>query len=321
MIKLLKVIPIPITGLMLGIVALSNLFYGLKLEQIGNLFFAGAIILLLLLCLKIIFVPQHLVDALNNPVVASILPTFTMSLLLMSGILRNLGFNELFVNLLWVISSIIQIIFVLYYIYRFIIKEKVTMQSVIPGWFVTFVGLAMITINTPDFAYIFGSLVFFVTSTALIILLPLVLKRVFIMRDLPNPVKPMIAILTAPTSLTLVAYLTHFNTINETVVIAIVVVAQLLYFIVLYELQTLIKMPFYPSFGAFTFPLVVSATGLLLVKNYLNIVPDWLEMLLYFETIIGTSIVLFVIFKFVQFIVYQLELADGKVNSSIIKTK
>lgn len=317
--KLLTVIPIPITGLLLGIVALSNLFYGLQLKFIGHLFLVTAIILLLLLCLKMIIIPQHLIEAINNPVVASILPTFTMSLLLISGILRNLGFNELFVNLLWIFSSFVQIIFVLYYIYRFIIKEKVTMQSVIPGWFVTFVGLAMITINAPDFAYIVGSLVFFVTSTALIILLPLVLKRVFIMRDLPIPVKPMITILTAPTSLTLVAYLAHFNTINETLVIAIVVVAQLLYFIVLYELQTLIKMPFYPSFGAFTFPLVVSATGLLLVQDYFRTVPDWLEMLVYFETIIGTSIVLFVIFKFVQYIVRQMEIKNENVASSILK--
>ena len=319
--KLLSVIPIPITGLMLGIVALSKLFFELQLELIGQLFLAGAIIILLLLCLKVIFIPKHLIDAFNNPVVASILPTFTMSLLLISGILHSLGFNELFVNGLWVISSCAQIIFVLYYFYRFILKEKLTMQSVIPGWFVTFVGLAMITINTPDFAYIFGSLVFFVTSTALVILLPLVLKRVFIMRDLPNPVKPMIAILTAPISLTLVAYLTHFNTINDKVMIGIVVVAQLLYFIVLYELQTLIKMQFYPSFGAFTFPLVVSATGLLLVKDYFRTVPEWLEILVYFETIVGTSIVLFVIFKFVQYIVHQLEMIDGKVGSSILKTK
>lgn len=303
--KLLTVIPIPLTGLMLGVVALANLFYGLQLELFGHLLLALAIIILLLLCLKMIFIPNHLIEAINNPVVASILPTFTMTLLLLSGILRNFGFNELFVNLIWIISSFVQIIFVLYYLYRYIISVEVTMQSVIPSWFVTFVGLAMITINTPDFAYIFGSIVFFISSIALIILLPIVIRRVFIMRDLSIPVKPMIAILTAPTSLTLVAYVTHFNTINETIMISIVVVAQILYFIVLYELLTLIKLPFYPSFGSFTFPLVVSATGLLVVKNYFGTVPDWFEILLYFEAIVATSIVIFVIIKFVQFIVHQ----------------
>ena len=312
--KLLTVIPIPMTGLMLGVFALGNLFYGLQLELFGHLLLVLAITILLLLCLKMIFIPKHLIEAINNPVVASILPTFTMTLLLLSGILRNFGFNELFVNLLWISSSFVQIIYVLYYLYRYIISVKVSMQSVIPSWFVTFVGLAMITINTPDFAYEFGSIVFFVSAIALIVLLPIVIRRVFIMRDLAIPVKPMIAILAAPTSLTLVAYITHFNTINESILITIVVVAQILYFIVLYELLTLIKLPFYPSFGSFTFPLVVSATGLLVVKNYYVTVPDWLEILLYFEAIVATSIVLFVIFKFVQFIAHQLKLIN-KSNS------
>ena len=319
--KLLTVMPIPITGLMLGIFALSKLYYGLQLELIGHFFLVVALIILLLLCLKIIYIPKHLVEALNHPVVASILPTFTMSLLLLSGILHSLGFNALFTNLLWLISSGTQIVYVLYFVYRFMIKEKVTMQSVIPGWFVTFVGLAMITATAPSFAYQFGSIVFFVASTALIILLPFVLKRIFIMRDLPNPIKPMLTILTAPFSLTLDAYLSHFKSINETVVLVLVVIAQFLYFIVLYELQTLIKLPFYPSFGAFTFPLVVSATGLLLVNNYVSTVADWMEIVVYFETIIGTSIVLFVIYKYIQFIVVQLDMLHDKVGDSSLKIK
>lgn len=303
--KILTVMPIPITGLMLGVFALSKLYYGLQLKVVGHFFLAVALIILFLLCLKIIFIPKHLIEAMNHPVVASILPTFTMSLLLLSGILKSLGFNTLFTNFLWVISSATQIIYVLYYIYRFLLKEKVTMQSVIPGWFVTFGGLSMITATTPDFAYQFGSIIFFVASTALVILLPFVLKRIFIMRDLPNPVKPMITFLASPFSLTIIAYFSHFKVINELFIIMLIIIAQFLYIIVLYGVQLRIKSPFYPSFGAFTFPLVVSAIGLLMVKNYLSTIAEWMGIFVYFETIVGTSVVLFVFYKYVQYMVVQ----------------
>ena len=299
---LLKHIPIPLSGLMLGVVALAKLFFLMGLDLPANLLFVIGTIFFILLVLKAMVTFGDVLRDLQNPVIASIAPTFTMGTMVIASILMMHHVIVPVANTIWVIAAILQFMIIGYFVMNFIVKSKVTLQSVFPSWFVTFVGIGMMPATAPDFAKPYTEGILYVALTMLVILLPIVLKRVFVARDLPLPTKPLITILAAPTSLCLTAYVTQFDVPNTTLVTILLVIGQVLYFIVLYEVQTLIKMPFFPSFGAFTFPLVVSAMALYSSTKLVGNGAQWLEMLVYFETMIATGVVCYVVFVYSKYI-------------------
>lgn len=302
---LLKTIPIPLSGLMLGVVALAKLFFLMDVVLPANILFVIGTIFFMLLTMKALFTFKDVVKDLHNPIIASVAPTFTMGTMVIASILMMYNFTT-FANGLWLVAVVVQFMLIGFFITLHIVKATVTLQSVFPSWFVTFVGIGMIPVTAPEFAEPFTLGIVYISLSLFIILLPVVLKRVFVARDLPIPTKPMITIIAAPASLCLAAYLTVMDSPNTTMVTVLLIVAQFLYFIILYELQTLIKMPFYPSFGAFTFPLVVSATALYLASKVIGDGSDWMQILLYFEVIIASVIVCYVVVVYTKYLVMHM---------------
>lgn len=303
--NLLLSIPVPLSGLMLGVMALAKIFFLLEFDLIAYFVFAAGTILFLLIFLKALFEFQSVRTQLENLAIASVSPTFTMGTMIMTDILVRQNVFVPFAYSTWVIAVVLHFILMAYFVLKFIVRSPLTMQAVLPSWFVTFVGIGMIPVTAPNFVQGYTGWIVWLALIHFIVLLPFVLKRVFIMRDLPTPAKPMITILAAPASLTLLAYLTQYGAKNEALIYTALIVAQLLYFIVLYELQTLLKMPFYPSFGAFTFPLIVSATTLYVTMQQLENAPLWFEPLFYFELIIACAITFYVFIVYMRYIAIQ----------------
>lgn len=303
--NLLLSIPIPLSGLMLGIMALAKILFILQLSFFGIVFFAAGALLFLFIVLKVLFQFQNVREQLENLAIASVAPTFTMGSMIMTNILLLHNTFVSFANILWLLAVVLHIILMVYFVVKFIIRSPLTMQSILPSWFVTFVGIGIIPVTAPTFATPYTGWIVWLALINFVVLLPFILKRIFIMRDLPVPAKPMITILAAPASLSLLAYLTQYGANNEAFVYCILIFAQLLYFIVLYELKTLIKVPFYPSFGAFTFPLVVSATALYSALQLLPSPPILLEPLFYFELLIASGVTIYVFFVYMRYLAIQ----------------
>lgn len=310
--NLLLSVPVPLSGLMLGVMALAKILFLLELKLVANIVFAAGVILFLLIVLKVIFQFQNVRSQLEVLPIASVAPTFTMGTMVMSNILVLQDVFVKFAHLLWGFAIVLHVFLMGYFIVKFMIRSPLTMQSVLPSWFVTFVGIGMVPATAPSFAQNYTGWIVWLALFNFIVLLPFVLKRVFVMRDLPIPTKPMITIIAAPASLTLLAYITQYDTTNSAIIYTGLIVAQALYFIVLYELQTLIKMPFYPSFGAFTFPLVVSAMALYTVITQLESAPLWLEPLFYFELIIASCITAYVFFVYMRYLAIQTQTVQAE---------
>lgn len=298
-------IPVPISGLMLGVVSLAKILYLVDFTLGAHILFAAGLLLFIALILKVIFNFINVREQLANSAIASVAPTFTMGTMVIASVFWLQNTFVLLANALWLMAVILHVFLMGYFIVRFMIKETVTIQAVLPSWFVTFVGIGMVPITAPPFAIDFTEWIIWFATLNFIILLPFVLKRVFIMRDLPIPVKPMITIIAAPASLILLAYLIYYGANNEEFIYIGLIIAQFFYFLVLYELQTLLKMPFYPSFGAFTFPLIVSATTLFTAFINLPNAPLWLETVFYVELTIATIITLYVFFAYMRYLVVQ----------------
>ena len=73
--KVIKKLPLPISGLMLALAAGGNLVlsYGSIYRNILGIL---SFIILVLIAAKVITAPKAVAEGMNNPVVASVLPTF-----------------------------------------------------------------------------------------------------------------------------------------------------------------------------------------------------------------------------------------------------
>ena len=80
---IIKKVPIPLCGVMLGTAALGNLLqsYGEGIRNVCGIF---AAFLLILVLLKLIMFPGMIKEDMGNPIMASVSGTFTMALMILS---------------------------------------------------------------------------------------------------------------------------------------------------------------------------------------------------------------------------------------------
>lgn len=300
---LLKTIPIPINGLMLGLVSLGNLFLGLNIKFLGTLFFSIGLVLFLLMLCKIAFTFSDVINDLKNPIIASVAPTFSMGMMVIWSVLGGLlpAITGI-ATVGWGIAVVIHFTLVVYFVYAFIWKNKPEFHSVYPSWFIVFVGIGIIPITVGNVELTLVHLVFWIGLLFYLILLPVVWLR---LQYIEEPAKPLLTIIAAPGSLCLTAYLVHFTQHNVYLVVFLLVLSQSMYAFLLFKLPTLLKLPFFPSYAAFTFPLVISATAMNLSAQFFDSLAV-LKVLAVMEIAIATCIVSYVFVRYVQFIVMKM---------------
>lgn len=84
------------------------------------------------------------------------------------------------------------------------------------------------------------------------------------------------------------------------------ILSLIIYFIVLYKLPKYLTMPFFPSYAAFTFPLVISGISMKITVAYLNSIGYSISFLNYItllQTIIATLLVVYTFIRFAMFII------------------
>jgi exfoliative toxin A/B len=293
---LLKQVPIPMSGLMLGLFSLVKLSIFLELELLGILFFALGITTWALLVLKILFAFDSVLMQLKNPVIASVAPTFTMGTMVLASIIMP---HYSMIKYLWMAALALQILLFCYFIKTFILTKSFSLQTVLPSWFILFVGFGIAPVT---FGHVFPTLtqiIFWFGLGCYSVILPLVLTRLY-KHSLAEGAKPLIAILCAPVSLLSVGYLEAFTTHSETLLYGLFFLSQLFYIVVLIQMPKLLKLPFYPSYAAFTFPLVISAIAVerMYVHSGLNV----FHYISYLEFVIGALVVLYVYIRYTRFL-------------------
>ena len=84
-----------------------------------------------------------------------------------------------------------------------------------------------------------------------------------------EPLRLTIAIFTAPMSLCIVGYFSSFERRNETLVYIMLAIAVISYIYVSIKMLYMLNVKFYPTYAAFTFPYVISATAFRLGNAFL----------------------------------------------------
>jgi len=297
----IKRVPVPLCGVMLGMAALGNLLQSYS-EGIRLLCGAVSALLLVLVLLKLIMFPRMIKEDMQNPIMASVAGTFSMAIMLLSVYVKPyIGAAAFYI---WILGIIIHIVLIVYFTVKFILKLQ--MPKVFASYFIVYVGIAVAAITAPAYEQPgIGTAAFWFGLFTLIALLVLVTVRYVKYKDVPDPAKPLICIYAAPTSLCLAGYIQSVMPKSKTMVMVLFVVATILYIFALVKAVGYLKLPFFPSYAAFTFPFVISAIAskqtMACLMNMGSPMPA-LKYLVLVETVIAAAFVVYTLVRFFVFI-------------------
>ena len=301
--NIIKKLPTPIAGLALGSAALGNLLqpYSSSLQLLFNLL---SLIIIVLLTIKFVLGFDKLKKEMENPVVATVMATYPMSIMLLAS------FSKKYIGLLsvpvWVIGIFLDFCVVCYAIYYFIIKER-HINKIYPTWFITFVGPAVVTVTAINYNLeTLGLIYFYFSYINYLVLLPFVLYRVYKYKHYKDGDYPTITVFSAPGGLLLASYMIGVTQKSNIILAILIPLTILLFIFVLFQLPYLLKRKFYPSFSAFTFPLVICAIAFQKTGVYYQLAEfSILNILIHLSELLAIIIVIYVWYGFIKNLSYS----------------
>lgn len=305
--QFLKRVPMALCGLILGLESLGNLLLMTGFSAIGNFLGIIGMLLMVLILVKVFLSFASVYQELLDPLKAGTLPTFTMALMLIAMYWQRWGWTHLALTL-WLAAILGHLTIMAAFIWLTLLARKPALTEVYPSWFVMFVGLGVIPVSAKLFIPMIGQIFFWLALALYLFVFPIVFLRLFRHSKLPAGALPLLTIIAAPASLCLTGYLNSFSSINQIFAVALGIFAQFLYIATLVLLGRIYLsgrhslFDFYPSFAAFTFPLVISATALtsLLTRLQVNSSLILLARLELIAAIIGVTYVLVMYLKFLS---------------------
>ena len=302
--RIIKKVPIPMAGLMLGLAALGNLVQSYK-DVYRNILGIISGILLLLLIAKIVVDPKGVKRDMNNVVVASASAPLPMGIILLATYIKP--YFPSFSYAMWIVGLILNVLLILYFTKKYVFNFNI--KNVFPSWFVLYVGIVIGSVTAPAYdKAIIGQYLFWFGFVCYLILLPIVSYRVIKIKGIPEPALPTIGIFAAPASLCLTGYMNSFQDKSMIIVGFLAILSLIIYIIVLLQMPRLLKLPFYPSISSYTFPFVISGIAIKLTNGFLiksNNPIRWLKYVVKFQEFVAVLFVLYVLIAYIKFLLAE----------------
>ncbi|GLC81994.1 TDT family transporter [Lacrimispora brassicae] len=298
---MIKKIPIPMAGLALGFAALGNLLQSYS-EAIRLVCGAISAVLAILFLCKCMFHFDMVKEDMKNPVMASISGTFSMAVILLSAYAKPfIGDSAVYI---WYLGIAIHVLLMVYFTARFL--YKLNMKTVFASYYIVYVGIVTASVTAPGFGRArLGLGIFWFGLVWCLILLVLVTARYVKYKEIAEPARPLFCIYTAPVSLCLAGYLQSAEVKSVTMVLLLMILAGGLYVTVLVYLPRFLALPFYPSYAAFTFPVVISAIAMKMSTAFLakmGYAVGVLPAVVLVETVIAVCLVVYVFIRYMKYL-------------------
>lgn len=312
--QLIKTTPIPLAGLALGVIALGGLLKGFSPVVYWFCFALSVLLVAMVIAHVALFTDETRTD-MRNPMIASTSGTLSMALMQISVGLNAVAPQAAFV--LWLIAVAGHTVLIIWFTATFV--PHFEWGKLMPSWFIVYVGILMIAATGTTFGLdALAQVLFWIGLTLCLVLMVLVAYRMRAI-PLPEPAMPMVCIFAAPFSLGLTVFLTANVQPNTAFAFAMIVLAQMLYFFVIFQLPKLFKLlhgRFFPSVAAMTFPFVISATALnrmcaFLANSGIAFLP-FLNGLALVETVLAIALVMWAFVRYVMFFAAKAKNAPGK---------
>lgn len=299
--NMIKKTPVPIAGLMLALAATGNLVqsYGSAYRTVFGILSAGIFVLLVL---KVIFHKNAVIQSLENPVVASVAPTFSMGTMLLSTYVKPIFPRAAL--WLWSASILMHVVLMLWFTGKYLIGFQ--LKKVFPSYFIVYVGIVVASVTAPAYGLKgLGMAIFWFGFIGYLCLLPITIYRLIKHPNLPEPAIPTITIFAAPASLCLAGYLSSATNFSMNIFILLLSLSLLMFMGVLLYLPRMLQLKFYPSYSAFTFPFAISAIAMkkaLPIIMQTNFNTGFLQRFVVFQETMTLIIVLYVFVRYMQFL-------------------
>ena len=293
--NIIKKLPIPVSGLILAILSLGNLFGGYPRVVCGII----GVILIVSLLLKVVLYPGDVKNDLSNPIILSSSGTFSMALMILSTYVN--AFSTTSALAVWILGLALHILLILCFTCRFIIRDF-DITAVYPSYWIVFVGITMAAITAhvhglAEIAFIF----FLFGFISMLITLPLMIYRYIKYPDVLNQNKPLICIFTALMSILIVGYTNSVNTPSYEFLMTLYIIAFVFFIFAFYKFVEYRNLDFYPSFSAFTFPFVITAIASMEV---FTVIKDQLfNVIISIQSLIALTLVIYVLCRYLKFLI------------------
>jgi len=290
-------IPVPVCGLALALASLDTFFS----QQYDFYKFSICVIisaiLIILFTLKAVFNFSGLRSEIENPVVFGVLPTYCMALMLLSShAYKYVGQSAV---VIWASAVILSFVMMIFFVKKFVLNFE--MKNVFPSWFVMFIGFTAASVTSPVFGMeTIGKIILSAGFISYFVVTPVILYRVIRIKEMPEPSIPNIAIFAAPMNLCMVGYFAIFGTdVNGALIALMTAIGMVSYVAVLLYLPLMLRIKFYPSYAAFTFPLVISMVSIQRLGVYYGIKDNAIfSATQMFTVMIAVLIVAYVLIRF-----------------------
>ncbi len=305
MTDIIKNVPIPTAGVSLGLVALGSLLapYSTFVQCIAV---ALSAIMALLVIAKAVLFPALFVEDMRNPIFASVSATLFMALMQIAAFFSQTAMMPALV--LWT-SAVVGHLTLMGW-FSFAHFRNFALDRVFPTYFICYVGIIVASVTSASFGLgMLGTVLFWIGFACYPVLLILITVR-YAKHEMPVAARPLFCIYSAPSSLSIVGYLTVTEEPNVAFVAALLICAQAFFVLVLTQVPRFVKGGFFPSYAAMTFPFVITATALsaalgLFQENGFGWAAS-LEPLVVAETAFATFMVLFVFVRYAIFLLTPL---------------
>ena len=267
-----------------------------------------SLVLIAMLGAKIALFPDMIRDDLHNSIMASVSATLFMTLMQLAGYLAPFAYIPAFA--LWSAAVVAHLALMGWFTARFISHFK--LHEVFPTYFICYVGIVVASVTSPTFGMeAVGHLLFWFGFACYVVLLGLVTYR-YMKHEIPESARPLFCIYTAPMSLSIVGYLAVTDAPNALFVGVMMALAQVLFLVVLSRLPRLLRLKFYPSYAAMTFPLRHNGHGARPGHGVFSGRTAWrfpfaFDVVFYVEVALATIMVAYVLAHYLRFFFRRIE--------------
>jgi tellurite resistance protein len=268
----LEYLPVSFFAMVMGLTGLSVAWH--KAEQVFalNLAVSGALLALgaitfgtlaLLYGAKLVRFRPAVVKELGHPVQLNFFPAISISLILLG--IATLDEWPGVAGLLWVVGTTLHLLLTLYVLGVWIHHEHFEIQHINPAWFIPVVGNVLVPIAGVPLGFVEVSWFFFSVGLLFwLLLFAIIMYRVLFHQPLPERLMPTFFILIAPPAVGFIAYVQLTGGVDA--------FARVLYYAGLFltlllatQASRFLRLEFYLSWWAYSFPLAAIATATLIM--------------------------------------------------------
>lgn len=254
-------LPLPLFASVMGLSGLALVWHAMEtrwefapLASTALTAIAGLIFLILIpaYALKAVRHRDRVMTELRHPVRINFLPAISINLILL-GILSRPWLEPLS-NMLWLSGAGLQLALTVLIVNVWFNSERPP-NSLNPAWFIPAVGNVLVPMAAIPAGYELTAWFFFSAGMFFwVILGTVVFYRLIIGDALEPPMRPTLAILLAPPAVAFLAWL-HLNGDAPGAGLTFYFIALLTFLLLIPQIPGFLKLPFFPSWWAYTFPL------------------------------------------------------------------